>query len=156
MKKTSLILGELPHRLFMWLRCHFPRLPDLRSIEVRGETRLLYDQLHPDGGGRRVHLLPHWVERLASQDPAAVELLCRQLVELEERTRRRAVQRARELRAQWEAAADSRPGKASMSKPAKVATPRAPSQKTDGPARSNPTLPRAGPSMNARLAIAEK
>jgi len=101
----TLTLGDLPHRLVMWLRVHFPRVPDLRQIEVRGQTRLLYDQLHPGAGGRRIHLLPHWVERLASQDPAAVELLCRQLGELEDRTRRRAVQRARELRAQWEVCA---------------------------------------------------
>lgn len=148
------MLGDLPHRLFLWLRCHFPRVSDLRQIEVRGETRLLYDQLHPGGSGRRIHLLPHWVERLAAQDPAAVELLCRQLVELEERTRRRAVQRARELRAQWEAC--DRPGKASISRPATTATPRAPSQNTNGPARSSPTLPTAGPSMKARLATAEK
>lgn len=109
-------LGDLPHRLFLWLRCHFPRVTDLREIEVRSA-------LHP-GGARRIHLLAHWVQRLLVQDPAAIELLCRQLVELEDRSRRRAVQRARELRAQWEAW----PGRSNIINPAARATTKAPAQ----------------------------
>lgn len=110
-------IGDLRPDLLAWLQQVLPGVPELAAVELRfrspwtGSDGLTWE--------RTVTLRPAYEERLAALDPAAIELLCHELVHVEQFARagrwwwlaylwrRRAweaaaYQRARELRAIWE------------------------------------------------------
>lgn len=107
-------MNSLPPVLLAWLQSVFPGLPEVRLLFVAPFTG-------SDGLtlGRTVRLRPPYQERLNALDPAAIELLCHELVHVEQfaragwlwplhyllgrrRLENNAYQRARELRAMWE------------------------------------------------------
>lgn len=110
-------IASLRPDLLAWLQRVLPGVPDLAGV------RLLYrDPWTGSAGltlGRTIRLRPEYEWRLAALDPAAIELLCHELVHVEQfarswfwpltyllghrRLEAAAEQRARELRAMWEA-----------------------------------------------------
>jgi hypothetical protein len=116
--KTTIGGAGLPPELVSWLEANLPAVPDLAGVNLvfrspwTGSDGLTL--------GRTIYLRPGYEQRLAALDPAAIELLCHELTHVEQYTRAgrwwlldyllhhrereaAAYQRARELRAMWEA-----------------------------------------------------